>query len=129
MGSPGEYVGQVGGDFQSFFDYNVREKLGYDTDGTEFVNVLAMDPNFFTLDMFSADELLNNGSSVVAYRGYNYYGEQIDVNTATPEDVTNYFNSVDENGNYTRTWGAFRPTYIAGYIMDKFAFDDIIFNV
>ena len=25
--------------------------------------------------------------------------------------------------------GAFEPIYIAGYIMDKFAFDDLIFNV
>jgi hypothetical protein len=30
---------------------------------------------------------------------------------------------------YTRAVGAFEPVYISGYIMDKFAFDDLIFNV
>ena len=35
----------------------------------------------------------------------------------------------DQYGNYTRPIGAFEPIYIAGYIMDKFAFDDLIFNV
>jgi hypothetical protein len=40
-----------------------------------------------------------------------------------------FFNKKDEYGNYTRPIGAFEPIYIAGYIMDKFAFDDLIFNV
>ena len=35
----------------------------------------------------------------------------------------------DDNGNYTRNIGAFQPIYVAGYIQDKFAFDDIIFNI
>src|SRR5690606_19676379 len=35
----------------------------------------------------------------------------------------------DENGNYKRFIGAFQPTYISGYIMDKFAFRDLVFNV
>ncbi|NND95475.1 MAG: TonB-dependent receptor, partial [Flavobacteriales bacterium] len=43
--------------------------------------------------------------------------------------LEDYFNEVDESGFRTYAVDAFRPVYIAGYIMDKFAFDDIIFNV
>ena len=32
-------------------------------------------------------------------------------------------------GYYTRPIQAFEPIYISGYVMDKFTFDDIIFNV
>jgi outer membrane receptor protein involved in Fe transport len=40
-----------------------------------------------------------------------------------------FFTKKDEFGNFTRQVGAFEPIYIAGYIMDKFAFNDLIFNV
>ena len=62
--APGDFSGT---DAQSFFDYNLRNSLGLDDDGTEFVNVDALDPSQFSLDMFSADELLNNGNSYVSY--------------------------------------------------------------
>ena len=34
-----------------------------------------------------------------------------------------------QNGNYSRPIGSFRPIYMAGYLQDKFAFKDMIFNV
>ena len=43
--------------------------------------------------------------------------------------MTADINAKDEYGNYTRNIGAFEPIYISGYIMDKFSFDDLIFNV
>ncbi len=121
----GEYGGQINGDPQSFFDYNVRNELGLDPFGTDFVNVDEIDPNTLTLSMFSADELLNSGQNFVQYYGYDHTGNKIKDKT----DINSYFNDVDENGNYRRTIGAFEPIYVAGYIMDKFAFDDIVFNV
>ena len=120
--APGDFSGT---DAQSFFDYNLRNSLGLDDDGTEFVNVDALDPNQFSLDMFSADELLNNGNSYVSYFGYDHTGQKIKGRPSFDD----FFNQRDQFGNYTRPIGAFEPIYIAGYIMDKFAFDDLIFNV
>lgn len=121
--SPGEYEGA--GDQQAFLDYSVRNALGWDTDGTEYLNIDALDPSTFSLDMFSADELLNQGSNYVSYYGYDYKGDKMKGKTS----FDSFFTEKDENGNYTRPMGAFEPIYMSGYIMDKFAFDDLIFNV
>ena len=120
--APGEYSGD---DSQSFFDYNLRNALGYNPDGTEFINIDNYDPSTFSLDMFSADELLNSGNNYVTYYGYDHTGEKM---TGRPS-FDDFFNKKDAQGNFTRPIGAFEPIYIAGYIMDKFAFDDLIFNV
>lgn len=121
----GEYGGQEFNDNQSFFDYNLRIKLNYDVAGDEYIDIDKYDPNLFSFDMFSPDELLNSGNSFVSYYGYDHTGKK--VNGAT--DINKYFNEFDENGNYRRFVGSFQPVYIAGYIMDKFAFNDIVFNV
>jgi len=110
---------------QSFFDYNVRTKLGLATDGREWIDFDSYDPSFFNISMFSADELLNNGSSLVAYRGFTHDGKLL---TRRPS-FEDFFNEVDEFGNYTRPIDAFRPIYAAGYIQDQFAWKDLIFNI
>jgi hypothetical protein len=75
--------------------------------------------------MFSPDELLNGGNSFVSYYGYDHTGKKVSGAT----DINSYFEDYDENGNFKRFVGSFQPVYIAGYIMDKFAFKDIVFNV
>jgi len=121
----GEYGGQENNDKQSFFDYNLREKLGFNPAGTDYVVIDQYDPSTFSLDMFSPDELFNQGNNFVNYYGYDHTGKKVKGNT----DINKYFNEFDEHGNYKRFIGAFQPVYIAGYIMDKFAFKDIVFNV
>ncbi len=121
----GVFGGALNGDNQSFFDYNVRKKLGLNPGGNDFINIDAMDPSQLSVDMFSADELLNSGNSYVSYYGYDYTGKK--VRGAT--NIKDYFTAFDENGNYKRNVGAFQPTYMSGYVMDKFAFNDLIFNV
>lgn len=121
----GNYGGQQNNDNQSFFDYNLRQKLGYNPAGNDFMVIDNMDPNTFQLDMFSPDELLNSGNNFVNYYGYDHTGKK--VRGAT--DIQKYFEEFDENGNYRRFIGSYQPVYIAGYIMDKFAFNDIVFNV
>jgi outer membrane receptor protein involved in Fe transport len=123
--SPGTYAGQEGNDAQYFFDYNVRNLLGLNPDGNDFVDLDNIDPNQLSVDMFNADELLNSGNNIFGWFGYDHAGNKVRGNT----DINNYFTEYDENGNYRRTIGAFQPIYLAGYVMDKFAFDDIIFNV
>ena len=121
----GNYGGQENADNQSFFDYNLRKKLGYDVYGDDYIDIDQYDPNLFQLDMFSPDELLNSGNSFVSYYGFDHTGKKVKGAT----DINKYFNEYDENGNFKRFVGSFQPVYMAGYIMDKFAFNDIVFNV
>jgi hypothetical protein len=105
------------------FDKNLRKKLGYNS--TQNINVDALDPSTFTLDMFSADELLNSGNPFVSYYGYGYAGQA----QTTAVNFNDFWTAKDANGNYTRPIGAFSPNYIAGYVLDKFEFKNILFNI
>lgn len=113
------------GDGQFEFDYRLREALGYDPLGNDFINTDALDPDQLTLDMFGADDLLNQGNQLVRYQGFDPYGNRV---TGRPT-LDDFFNDTNELGYRTRAIGAYEPIYMAGYVMDKFAFDDIIFNV
>ncbi len=117
--------GNVIQDNQFYFDYKLREKLGLDPAGTDFVDIDQYNPEIFQLDMFSPDELLNSGNSYISYWGFDHVGNKVKGKT----NVNDYFEKFDENGNYERFVGAFQPIYIAGYVMDKFSFKDLIFNV
>ena len=121
----GLYGGQEFDDNQSFFDYNLRAKLKLNPAGDDYVDIDQYDPNLYSFDMFSPDELLNGGNSFVSYYGYDHTGKKVSGAT----DINSYFEDYDENGNFKRFVGSFQPVYIAGYIMDKFAFKDIVFNV
>ncbi|TNE30645.1 MAG: TonB-dependent receptor [Bacteroidetes bacterium] len=108
------------------FDRNVREKLGLNPNGTDFVDIDSYDPDFFSLDMFSASELVNvGGTQYVGYYGYDYLGN---IQTGNPT-LNDFFTATDDNGNLTRPVAAFQPLYIAGYIQDQFKYNDIYFNV
>jgi hypothetical protein len=116
---------QVNNGSQSFFDRNLRAKLGLSADNTDFINIDTLSPDFFSLDMFSADELLNQGNGYVSYNGYDYKG-----NKSTSQPAFNdFFTKKDKDGNYTREVGAFRPIYTAFFIQDKFQFKDLLFNI
>ncbi len=118
------YPRQLGAD-QGAFDRNLRESLGLDPDGTDFIDVDALDPSVFSLDMFSPDELLLDGNNLVSYVGYDHLGNRL---SGRPS-FDSFFDDRDDDGNFTRLQAPFQPIYMAGYVMDKFAFDDIIFNV
>ncbi|HAE14746.1 MAG TPA: hypothetical protein DCG24_10970, partial [Bacteroidetes bacterium] len=113
---------------QSFFDEQLRDKLnelGYGVEQLDFINVDALPLDVLSLDLFSADELLNNGNAFVFYNGYDYLGNQL----TTQPSFGDFFTEKDEFGNYTRPIAAFRPVYTAGYIQDRFNFNDIVFRV
>lgn len=107
----------------SAFAQNLRNKLGVGV--TDYVDVDNYDPTMFSLDMFSADELLNDGNQFIGYRGYDYKGKR----QRGQVNFNDFFTKKDANGNYTRDIGAYRPSYIAGYLLDKFSFKDINFNI
>ena len=122
---PFHYYSRNRGDDQRYFDRSLRTALGLDPDGLDFIDVDDLDPSVFALDMFSPDELINNGNSAVSYLGYDHLGNRL---TSRPS-FNSFFDDRDAQGNHTRLQAPFQPIYIAGYVMDKFAFDDIIFNV
>ena len=105
---------------QREFDRNLRLALGMNPYGDEQINIDAIDPSQLSIDYFSADDLINNGNRIVNYYGFDHHGNY---------SISDYFNATDANGVNTRPIGAFEPIYFAGYVMDKFEFDDIIFNV
>jgi hypothetical protein len=111
---------------QTNFDKNLRAKLGLPVQGTDMIQLDNLDPSTFSLDMFSADELINSLSgSLVGYQGYDYLGRRLKGQV----NFNDYFTEKDANGNFTRNIGAYRPSYIAGYIQDRFRFKDINFNI
>eukprot|EP01012_Entosiphon_sulcatum_P048421 TRINITY_DN66901_c0_g1_i1.p2 TRINITY_DN66901_c0_g1~~TRINITY_DN66901_c0_g1_i1.p2 ORF type:complete len:1271 (-),score=141.08 TRINITY_DN66901_c0_g1_i1:6070-9858(-) len=107
----------------STFGQNLRNKLGMKA--SDYVDVDNYDPSTFSLDMFSADELQNSGNPFVNYRGYDYTGKRLKGQV----NFNDFFTKKDANGNYTREVGAYRPSYIAGYLLDKFSYKDINFNL
>ena len=110
---------------QSYFDYNLRKKLGLNPYGQDWIDIDNLDPSTFSMSMFSPDELLNNGNQYVSYYGYDYTGKKINGKPT----INDFFNSKDAFGNFTRNIGAFEPIYMAGYVQDKFAFNDLLFNI
>ena len=103
------------------FDRNVRLNRGLDENGTDWLDIDSYDPNDFTLDMFSASELINiGGSQLVSYYGYDYTGNVTSSNPTLKDFYTDPQN---------RSIAAFQPIYMAGYIQDQFTFNDLFFNL
>ena len=74
---------------QSDFDKNFRSE--YNIGQLEFIDIDSYDPSTFSLDMFNADELLNSGSSLVYYYGYDIYGNK----TNTHNTLNDFFTKKD----------------------------------
>ena len=123
--APGNYRGEINEDAQSYFDYSVRKSLGLNPDGNDFIDFYSLKPSDLKIDYFSASELLNSGNNLVSYYGYDAYGNQ----TNGSSSLNDFFDATDDFGNYTRPVDAFRPNYVSGWIQDKYAFDDLVFNV
>jgi outer membrane receptor protein involved in Fe transport len=75
--------------------------------------------------MFSADELLNDGASLVTYYGFDPYGNKY----SRQPSFNDFFTKKNADGEYERAIGAFRPIYAAGYIQDRFFLKDIVFDI
>ena len=110
---------------QAVFDRNLRNKLNKGQ--VEWIDVDSYTPDVFDLSYFSADELLNDGGSYVGYSGYDYLGNRYATNKQPT--FNDFLTKKDDNGNYTRPIAAFQPIYTAGYLQDKFAVEDLIFNI
>lgn len=106
------------------FDRNFREKFGLGD--LDYANINAYSPDQYDLSMLSPDEMFNDGQNTnYTYHGYDYTGKK----TGQQVDFQDFWTAKDENGMYTRPLDAFRPVYMAGFLQDKFAFRDMVFNV
>ena len=118
---------------QKVFDRKLRQRLGLEVNGTDFINIHSYDYNthtiqyfdennvshtvstgetLFDVGMFSPDELLNDGNWYVTAVGYDYTGKKL----KSKPSFEDFFNQTDDEGNYTRNIGAFEPIYMAGFI-------------
>ena len=121
---------------QSTFDKNLRAQLGVAND--VWIDIDSYDPNTFSIDMFSADELLNFYSTGgFSYYGYDYKGKKLSGKPAFTLDALEKFykggvagDKSDMDGtNKMRTVPSFTPVYTAGYIQDNFDIKDMKFNI
>ena len=124
-------------DAQTEFDKSFRTYLisnGFtNTDGSAIDDYTWIDvdrymPEDFVnaggLSMFSVDEMFNDGNGAyVTYYGYDHTGEKY---SGSNWSLDKFFNLSDGKYRYAP---AFSPIYAAGYIQDKFYFQDLIFNV
>jgi len=110
---------------QTQLSERLLDKLGLPRNYTGFVNTDGLDPSTFDVSMFSAEDLLNNGEQLVNYVGFSHDGKR---NRETV-NINDFINQKDENGRNLFPVGSFKPIYASVYIMDKFDFKDIKFNV
>jgi hypothetical protein len=108
----------------SAFAQNFRDVHNISHD--QIVDIHTYNPDQLDIGMFSADGLLNGGSNYASWYGFDYQGNAIE---GVQPGMNDFLTEKDEAGNYKREIGAFQPIYVAGYIQDKFAFEDLIFNI
>ena len=114
------------GDNRSYFAYNMRNALGLNTEGIDFIDFDSYDVDLYNVSYFSADQLINPANNIgLLYRGYDYKGKKLNSSPS----LDDFFNEENEVGFKTRPVPAYQPVYIAGYLEDKFAFDDLIFRI
>ncbi len=130
---------------QRAFDLNLRRELGLPVNGLDYLLIDSYDfntnlltyydrdmikreirlDNGLNINMFSADELLNQGNELVTYYGYDHAGNRLKGKIS----INEFFNERDDDQNFLRHIGGFQPIYSAFYVQDKFAFRDLIFNI
>jgi outer membrane receptor protein involved in Fe transport len=116
-------------DQQKTFDRNLRAKLIADgaTDvygnpytESSYIDINSLSPSTFSLDMFSAGDLWNNGNSFVGYFGYDYLGNR----TRKAFSFTDF-----TNDDATKGIGSFSPISNAIWLQDKFQFKDLVLRL
>ena len=133
---------------QYTFDARLRQAMGLPVNGTEWILIDTYDFDNNTIkyydengklqvgkvnggldmSMFGADELTRDGNFSVYYYGNTYDGHTKYSWFERPT-LSDFFNHTDSEGVFDRPIGAQQPIYMAGYIQDKFAFKDLIFNI
>lgn len=106
-------------DQMSDFATNFRDVNGIAQD--QIVDIHSYTPEDLDISMFSADQIMNYAT----WYGFDYTGARIE---GVQPGMAEFLES-DGDEHYKREVGAFQPIYVSGYIQDKFAFEDLIFNI
>lgn len=110
---------------QSRFDKELRKKLYGNEQNLDLIDVDSYDPSTFSLSMFSADDVFNQGQDYTFWSGYDYLGNKV----RKQPSFNDFWTKKDARGDYLRPIGAFRPIYMFGYILDQFSYKDLNFNI
>lgn len=111
---------------QRNFDKQLRERLiaqgavdiyGNPIDQYTRLDVNAYGPSTYSLDMFTADELMNEGASYVSYTGFDHRGNKV----RGKKSINDFLNDPAN-----RSLAAYQPVYMAAWLQDKFTFKDLI---
>ena len=129
-----KYFRKYDANAQREFDKNLRIALGLPVDGLDYIvtdsydrerntidyfdkygkrHTISTPENFLSLDMFSEQELLNGGRSIVNYAGYSYTGTKQKGNI----DPYSFFEDF--------TIAASKPEYWSVFIQDEFKFENL----
>ncbi|NQU32212.1 MAG: TonB-dependent receptor [Bacteroidetes bacterium] len=119
---------------QRDFDKNLRQALGLPIDGLDYIlvdsydrvnntinyydefgnmKVISTPDNLLSLELFSAQELLNDGLFLVNYSGYDYAGNKIN-NSSNPYSFFDDF-----------TIASSEPQYWAAFVQDEFTWKNL----
>ncbi|MBI1307144.1 MAG: hypothetical protein GC181_11130 [Bacteroidetes bacterium] len=111
---------------QTHFDKSLRDKLissgyvdanGKTADETTWIDINALAPSTFSMDMFSADELLNNGNSFASWSGFDHTGNKV----RGKKGFSSFLNDP-----LHRPVDAYNPIMSAAWLQDKFVFRQLI---
>ncbi len=106
---------------QTDFDYNLRRSLGMNTLGNNRINIDELNPDQLNLKLFSVSNILDQaGAPISNWIGYDPYGNSTGELFNTKTDWNSFFTDT-----VNRPIVAFRPTYIAGYIEDKYEIQNL----
>lgn len=130
-----DYDRLVSAEGQTTFDASLRQALG--ASANDWLDVDRYDPDWYVnaaksmglnnvLEMFSSTDLFNSHNSVVSYYGYDHTGAKYNGSNWSLDD---FFDPVAKGHANFQYRPVFSPIYMAGYIQDKFFFQDLIFNV
>lgn len=135
------YSRKYDGESQRVFDRRLREAIGLDPDGLDFIDIDSYDydnntisyydkdgyrktiqltDNPFSLDLFSPEELYNFSNQNLYCSGYDYKGERIKNKVSFEE----FFTAVDEEGEYLRQIGSYNPLNYSAYADYKVSLKD-----
>lgn len=116
-------------DRQTYFDEQLRKSLaekgvndvyGNPIGERSIIDINSLTPDQFNINMFNADELLNNGNAYVGYSGFDHLGNRVRGRSSLNDFLQ------DPN---KRAVNGFNPIYTAAWIQDKFDFKDLIFRI
>lgn len=128
---------------QRHFDRMLRDQLGLDVEGIEFIDIhsfdyhnntisyydangvrrnLTLDADLFSLDMFTPDELYS--LSALDCYGYDHTGRRLKEKVS----LEDFFNDMDDHGNVFGEVGAYTPLNYAAYMSYRFSARVMILN-